>query len=223
MRAPGDRNADWKTVFVVPCGAVGAGRWPFPRFLRCRSTPICRRAARSPERAATSMISSPLRSLCIALADPATVANHRASRPPLLGFVGTPLHRSASGTGPRSCCHARAPGCRSRDRCRPRGFAPPRRFTVPGSRRRIAACCRSWGSSCFGRSPLSSPDGSGKRGRDDFPATLVRTPRRIPSPAAAPRHRGRCTSCSSTGLQPPTLPLAQPGRESGRPRRSDGL
>jgi hypothetical protein len=47
-----------------------------------------------------------------------------------------------------------------------------------------------------------SPDESGGRAHR-HPRDAVRTPRRIPSPIAAPRHRGRCTSCGSTDLRAP--------------------
>jgi hypothetical protein len=39
---------------------------------------------------------------------------------------------------------------------RPRGFAPPRRFAPLWSRRLVASCCRSWGSSRFVRRPPST-------------------------------------------------------------------
>jgi hypothetical protein len=86
--------------------------------------------------------------------------------------------------------------------CRSRGFAPPQRITVPESRRHIAACCRSWGSSRFRACRLPPDESGGRAHRHSRDA--VRTPRRIPSPIAAPRHRGRCTSCGSTDLRAPS-------------------
>ena len=94
-----------------------------------------------------------------------------------------------------------------RDRCRPRGFAPPRRFFRP---RKSRACCIPLpilGFAAFG-AQMRSP-------RDAF-----RTPRRIPSPTAAPRHRGRCLSCGSPTTGRARL-LAQPDRTGG-PRRQMG-
>jgi hypothetical protein len=85
--------------------------------------------------------------------------------------------------------------------CRSRGFAPPQRITVPESRRRIAACCRSWGSPRFRACRLATGRAGSRAQR--HPRDALRTPRRIPSSAAAPRHRGRCTSCGSTDLRAP--------------------
>jgi hypothetical protein len=99
--------------------------------------------------------------------------------------------------------------------CRSRGFAPPQRIAVPSSRRRIAACCRSWGSSRF----LACRFATGQAGR--CARRLSRDAGSYPSKnplagsrTASPRplrllrfHRIRCLA----------RPLAQPDGDTGSP------
>jgi hypothetical protein len=105
--------------------------------------------------------------------------------------------------------------------CRSRGFAPPQRITVPESRRRIAACCRSWGSSRFRACRLAT-------GRIRWPRTTP-SPRRSSYPSKNPLADSRTASPRPLHLlrfhRPPGTPrpLSQPDGDTGRPRRSDGL
>jgi hypothetical protein len=211
--------------------------WPFPHILPGRSPPrrqLATRAARlrsagrafedsapvvrrvrSPVRAHPPWPLPPLRSLRTALAE-----SSRWKPPQLVGRLSwdssvRPSIDVLAGPGPSALPPPGRLGMPLPRLCRSRGFAPPQRITVPSSRRRIAACCRSWGSSRFLACRLL-PD-KPIAARSAFPATQVRTPRRIPSPAAAPRHRGRCTSCGSTAS---IQPLARP---DGAPDQSDGL
>ena len=70
--------------------------------------------------------------------------------------------------------------------CRSRGFAPPQRIAVPESRRRIAACCRSWGSSRFSACRLAT-------GRIRLPRTTP-SPRRTSYPSKNPLADSRTAS-----------------------------
>jgi hypothetical protein len=105
--------------------------------------------------------------------------------------------------------------------CRSRGFAPPQRIAVPESRRRIAACCRSWGSSRFSACRLAT-------GRIRSPRTTP-SPRRTSYPSKNPLADSRTASPRPLHLlwfhRPPGTPrpLSQPDGDTGRPRRSDGL
>jgi hypothetical protein len=209
-----------------PCGAVAAGRLAFPA---------------DPPWPFSSSRWKGLRGLCLG-GPPQPVARLRApsmafassSKPPscpgLAPAVETTTAGMAASHGIRRyappstcfrvrarqhCCCRDASGCHSRGHAA-RGFAPLQRITVPASRRRIAACCRSWGSPRF-RATRLPPDMPAAALSFALPRDALRTPRRIPSPIAAPRHRGRCTSCGSTASAASLRPLAQPDRDLGTP------
>jgi len=105
------------------------------------------------------------------------------ARPPLVGFVGRPSIDMLPGPGQSGVATEQVPGRQVRSRCRPRGFAPPRRFAVPGSRGLVASRCRPWGSPrCY-------------RGATSYPSKIAlvgsRTvsPRPLPSCGSADRAR----------------------------------
>jgi hypothetical protein len=103
--------------------------------------------------------------------------------------------------------------------CRSRGFAPPQRLTVSMRCRSIASCCRSWGSSRFTCVPLLRTGQAGRRAHR-HPRDAFRTPRRIPSPTAAPRHRGRCLlTVPPTSGHHPTAFAAGQGHRTPPPIR----
>jgi hypothetical protein len=99
---------------------------------------------------------------------------------------------------------------------RPRGFAPPRRFVPSHS---LRACCiplPTWGSLRFRlRRPTTHPKVD-MAPTGAFPATLLTPLEGFPSPAAAPRHRGRC---------PPDVTVRRPEAlrdlSAATPRRRD--
>jgi len=100
------------------------------------------------------------------------------TRPPLVGFVGLPSIDMLPGPGQYGVATEQVPGRQVRSRCRPRGFAPPRRFAVPGSRGLVASRCRPWGSPrCYPR-------------RTSYPSKIVLAGSRTVSPRPLP-------SCSS--------------------------
>jgi hypothetical protein len=113
-----------------------------------------------------------------ALADPSFhgIFPHLGSPPPMspCGSTPRPLSRPFGAVGP------------PRHSCRPRGFAPPRRFPPHTGSGRVAARYRTWGSLGFAADRRDSEE----VGR--FRAPLQRmTLRRFPSPAARPHRWGR--------------------------------
>jgi hypothetical protein len=153
--------------------------------------------------------------LAVRAAGPEGPSTVLAASPGIRRYV--PSIDTLPGPGHAGVSTDEVPNRQVRDRCRPRGFAPPRRFAVPGSRGLVASRCRSWGSPRFVRCRATGRAGhrAVRSPRDAF-----RTPRRIPSPTAAPRHRGRCLSCGSpTSGRTPLL--AQLDRTES-PRRQMG-
>jgi len=117
--------------------------------------------------------------------------------PPLLGFVlvcAPPstypprVHSPTASPRPFGPCAARHP-----DSFHPRGFSPPRRFAPHGGPR---VCCAPKPNEvrCVSRHP---PPDRASRSRPAWtgvpiPATRFTPFEEFPSPAAVPRHRGRC-------------------------------
>jgi len=133
--------------------------WPFPLVLPGRSPDKPEGPSRTLPRwsAATGCpVTRTLHGLCLlfeasisALAEPP-----RWKPPRLVGRLSwdssvRPSIDFLPGSGPPALPPPGRQGMPLPRHCRSRGFTPPQRITVPASRRRIAACCRSWGSSRF--------------------------------------------------------------------------
>jgi hypothetical protein len=105
-----------------------------------------------------------------------------------------PLHRRTFARPHRGHRLAPAPGVprsHPRDTFRPRGFAPPRRFSPREGRGLVASRCRSWGSSRLSRRTAQ------QAARPTRPRDAVHTPRRIPlasSRTVSPRPLPPCGS-----------------------------
>jgi hypothetical protein len=202
-----------KPVIVVPCGAAAAGRWPSPLhppwpFLRSAETRDLRRGLRTAGWAfedlpwCTAATGCPITRCLHGLRllfeastlywpDPRS-GNHRSSPTASPGIRLVRLSIDVpSEPGPLALPPSGRAGMPLPAHCRSRGFAPPQRMTVSQGRRLVASCCRSWGSSRLLAEPLLRAGQAGRRVHR-HPRDAFRTPRRIPSPAAAPRHRGRC-------------------------------
>lgn len=160
------------------------------------------RDGRLPDRALPPWPLPPLRSLHLYPGRSPTVVNHRSSPAASPGIRRYAPPSTSFRVRARQRCRRRdVSGCHSRDSAalmvlhHLSGLPSPKVAGVlqpaadPGVRR------------VFERAALL-PDESGGRARR-HPRDAVRTPRRIPSSAAAPRHRGRCTSCGSTDLRAP--------------------
>jgi hypothetical protein len=181
--------------------------WPFSA-----SPKLCGRAfedsaigvrdGRSPDRAHPPWPLPPLRSLHPYPGRSPTVVNHRSSPAASPGIRRYAPPSTSFRVRARQRCRRRdVSGCHSRDSAARvvlhhlSGLPSPKVAGVlqpaadPGVRR-------------VSERAALLPDESGGRARR-HPRDAVRTPRRIPSPIAAPRHRGRCTSCGSTDLRAP--------------------
>jgi hypothetical protein len=209
-----------------PCGAVAAGRLAFPADPPWPFSGLRRKGLRGLGLGGPPQPVARLRAPSMAFAS----SSKPPSCPGRAPVVETTTTSSAASHGirryapPSTCFRVRArQRCRRRDAlgCHSRGFAAlvvlhhfsglpfPQVAGVlqpaadPGVRR------VSWRSACHRtcRQPRCLA----------FPRDALRTPRRIPSPIAAPRHRGRCTSCGSTASDSPSRPLAQPRGATGAP------
>lgn len=119
-------------------------------------------------------------------------------RSPLMGFVAPPslrLSRVHSQTPAEASVLRRLVATRAVT-FRPRGFSPPRRFPPRGGCGLVAS--------------RSRPGGSTRFSRSNEPPPRIATPFEVfPSPAAGPRHRGRCPLVVTWGRR--TRSLASPG------------
>jgi len=211
------------------CGSFGLPRTSSLAVLRLAESPrLAPRASGLPEGPSRTCLGGPPQSVTRSRASSVAFASSSkppsctgrspavetttARQPPLLGFVGTPLHRRALGAGPvgvaaTGTCRDATPDAlplswfrttSAVDRLQKgAGVLHP---AADHGVRRVSYCV-----------PLLRTGQAGRRAHR-HPRDAFRTPRRIPSPAAAPRHRGRCLL-----TVPPTSGPA------GRPRRFDGL
>jgi len=118
--------------------------------------------------------------------------------------------------------------CRVQRGCRPRGFAPPRRFAVSGRRGLVASRCRSWGSPRFGRrirDPVRRPEiepPSPRRvshpSKNPLAGSRTVSPRPLPPCGSAdpPRARREGPPPAAMGSGPPIARRTSTHR-SGRP------
>jgi hypothetical protein len=147
----------------------------------------------------------------------------RALEPPLVGSSSrgirvSPSHRHTSHTStPRSRSPFRSDTAKCQLTFRPRGFAPPRRFTPRESHGSVAPRNRS-----KVRRVSCVPPARATRRRLDrtgtFPATRFTPFEDFPSPAAVPHHCGRCLPAVTvlpgawSQPKPSPLPTASPPR-----------
>jgi len=143
---------------------------------------------------------------------------------PVVAFSPPPIHRCAS--TPPAFPQVRPLACRSRCSFRPRAFSAPRRLPPHISRRFVAPCYRSWGSSrCKLSAPSRASEEAGARPRESSEVNpILRRPEvhrrysrdaipfeELPSMPAVPRRRGLLPPCRSLkprlGLAAATNPL----------------
>jgi hypothetical protein len=133
-------------------------------------------------------------------------------RPPPVGFVTPPSTCRCASTPAGSCDPTSAfEAPTSKVPFRPRGFAPPRRFSPRVGRRLVASCCRSGVRRVSDLGRLTRPLLADRAGRD-LPRDAVSYPWSL-FPVRAPRCRERTIG---SGTPSPPLPVAErpflPGR-----------